>query len=462
MAYTKIHAITATVNKAVDYICAPDKTDGSILISSCGCSPQTASFDFEFALSKTSRADKNKAYHLIQSFFPGEVSYEEAHQIGNELAEKLLQNKYSYIVSTHIDKGHIHNHIIFCAADNIDHKKYHDCKQTYYNIRKLSDSLCREHNLSVIPDSNRKGKSYKEWMENQNNHSWKYQVRADINDSIKKASTYEKFLEIMASKGYNIENSGFHNSGKYIKFRPQGQKYFVRGREKTLGKDYTKERIRERIENKGQELANKMLHSRGIHNIIDTSADEKYANNAALQKWADKQNLKLAAQAYASMEQLGLHSMEELETQLVTLSEQSSTAKTQTVSLEKKLRRHALILKYAEQYAENHPFHTRYTKAQNKESVFRKYESKLILYDGAKNELKRFGLEPSKVNPDEVRKDYQEMDNQRKIFLTEYKNTEKSLKELQHLKDVISQYMDSAPIETHQLSKTSVKSRETL
>ena len=127
MAYTKIHAITATVNKAVDYICSSDKTDGSTLISSYGCSPQTASFDFEFALSKTSRADKNKAYHLIQSFAPGEVSYEEAHQIGIELAEKLLQNKYSYIVSTHINRGHVHNHIIFCAADNIEHKKYHDC-----------------------------------------------------------------------------------------------------------------------------------------------------------------------------------------------------------------------------------------------------------------------------------------------------------------------------------------------
>ncbi len=462
MAYTKIHAITTTVNKAVDYICNSDKTDDSILISSYGCSPRTASFDFDFALSKTSRADKNKAYHLIQSFAPGEVSYEEAHQIGNELAEKLLQSKYSYIVTTHIDRGHVHNHIIFCAADNIDHKKYHDCKQTYYNIRNLSDSLCNEHNLSVIPYSGGKGKSYKEWKESQNNNSWKYQVRADINNSIKKASTYEKFLEIMEAKGYNIENSGFHNSGKYIKFRAQGQKYFVRGREKTLGKDYTKERIRERIENKGQELASKMLRSKEIRSIIDTSSDEKYANNAALQKWAEKQNLKHAAQAYASLEQMGLRSMDEIDAQLASLSSQSAIAKDKTVSLEKKLRRHALILKYAEQYSENRPFHNKYKNAKNKESVFRKFESKLILFDGAKNELKRFGLDPSTVNPDEVRKDYQEMDKQRNIFLKEYKNTEKSMKELQHLRDVISQYMDNAPVETHYISKPYVKESEAL
>ena len=120
MAITKIHAIQATVHKAVNYICNSKKTDESILISSFGCSPETAAFDFKFALSKTNQADPNKAFHLIQAFAPGEVSYKEAHQIGVELANKLLEGKFSYIVSTHIDKGHVHNHIIFCAADNVN------------------------------------------------------------------------------------------------------------------------------------------------------------------------------------------------------------------------------------------------------------------------------------------------------------------------------------------------------
>lgn len=114
MAYTKIHAVKATVHKAVNYIFNSDKTDESILISSFGCSPETAPYDFKFALSKTRQSDENKAFHLIQSFLPGEVSFEEAHRIGTELADKLLEGKYSYIVSTHIDKGHVHNHLI-CA-----------------------------------------------------------------------------------------------------------------------------------------------------------------------------------------------------------------------------------------------------------------------------------------------------------------------------------------------------------
>ena len=106
---TKIHAIQATVHKAVNYICNTPKTDESILISSFGCSPETAAFDFKFALSKTNQADPNKAFHLIQAFAPGEVSFEEAHRIGKELADKVLEGKYSYVVTTHIDKGHVHN-----------------------------------------------------------------------------------------------------------------------------------------------------------------------------------------------------------------------------------------------------------------------------------------------------------------------------------------------------------------
>ncbi len=259
MAYTKIHAITATVNKAVDYICNPAKTDEGILISSYGCSPETAAYDFKFALSKTSQSDKNKAYHLIQSFLPGEVSYKEAHQIGVELADKLLEGKYSYVVSTHIDKGHVHNHIIFCAADNVNHEKYHDCKKTYYNIRNLSDNLCREHELSVITPGEKplsaksasKGKTYKEWQAGRSGSSWKEQLKADIDEAIKTVTTYEDCIELIQAKGYEVKGSDFgEKAHKFISFRPLDRERFVRGSVKSLGAEYTKERIKERITEK--------------------------------------------------------------------------------------------------------------------------------------------------------------------------------------------------------------------
>ena len=154
----KIHAIKATVDKAIDYICNPDKTDEQIYVSSYACAPETAAIDFKYTLDHCRENSPNKAYHLIQAFAPVEVSYEEAHRIGKELADKVLEWKYSYVLTTHIDKGHIHNHIIFCAADNIEHNKYHDCKQSYYHIRKLSDELCKAHNLSIIIPGGERGK----------------------------------------------------------------------------------------------------------------------------------------------------------------------------------------------------------------------------------------------------------------------------------------------------------------
>lgn len=117
MAVTKIHGIKTTVDKAIEYICNPDKTDEKIYISSFACAPETAALDFKYTLDHTTEQNfsdgqdkENKAFHLIQAFLPGEVSYKEAHAIGKELADNLLQGKYSYVLTTHIDKGHVHNH----------------------------------------------------------------------------------------------------------------------------------------------------------------------------------------------------------------------------------------------------------------------------------------------------------------------------------------------------------------
>ena len=210
MAYTKIHAIKATVDKAIEYICNPDKTDEQIYVSSYACAPETAAIDFKYTLDHCRENSPNKAYHLIQAFAPGEVGYEEAHHIGKELADKVLEGKYSYVVTTHIDKGHVHNHIIFCAADNIEHNKYHDCKQSYYHIRKLSDELCKEHNLSIIIPGGERGKKYKEWQSDQNGSTWKTQLRQDINFSSSRLPPMKNFCflcgqKVTKSKGKLLE-----------------------------------------------------------------------------------------------------------------------------------------------------------------------------------------------------------------------------------------------------------------
>ena len=450
MAYTKIHAITATVHKAVDYICNPDKTDEGILISSYGCSPETAAYDFKFALSKTKQSDPNKAYHLIQSFLPGEVSYKEAHQIGVELADKLLEGKYSYVVSTHIDKGHVHNHIIFCAADNINHEKYHDCKKTYYNIRNLSDDLCREHELSVITPGEKRGKTYKEWQAGKNGSAWKEQLKADIDEAIKNAAAYEDCIELIRAKGYEVKGETFgENAHKFISFRPLDRERFVRGSAKSLGAEYTKERIKERITEKALAKEKKrvpfptrkkpIVKDYSRKNLIDTTED-KFAQSPGLKHWADIQNLKIAAASYSQAD-----SIAELENQISAKSTLARTARESLVETEHQLKDLGQILKYAEQYKTNHIYHVRYKKSKDKDAYLRRHETELILHDGAENMMKRFGIDTKNLDVEKLRSDYNALYSKKQALQKTYKSAEKEAADLNRKLDNLNQYLDRNP-----------------
>ena len=145
MAVTKIHPIKSTLKKALDYIENPDKTEDKMLVTSFGCSYETADIEFEMLL-----------------------------------AQAIQKGKYSYVLTTHIDKGHVHNHLIFCAVDMVNHRKYNSNRQSYAYIRRTSDRLCREHGLSVVQPSRDKGKSYAEWDAGRKGKSWKAKLKAAI------------------------------------------------------------------------------------------------------------------------------------------------------------------------------------------------------------------------------------------------------------------------------------------
>ena len=467
MAYTKIHAIQATVHKAVAYICNPAKTDDSILISSYGCSPETAAYDFKFTLSKTSQSDPNKAYHLIQSFLPGEVSYKEAHRIGVELADKLLEGKYSYIVTTHIDKGHVHNHIIFCAADNVNHEKYHDCKKTYYHIRSISDELCREHNLSVIVPGEKRGKTYKEWQAGKSGSAWKERLKTDIDEAIKSAATYEDCIELIQAKGYEVKGADFgEKAHKFISFRPLDRERFIRGSAKSLGMDYTKERINERIEEKALAKDKKrvpfparkkpVVKDYSRKNLIDTSGD-KFVQSPGLKHWADVQNLKIAAASYS---QAG--SIAELESQIAAKSTLAKTARESLVETEHQLKDLGQVLKYAEQYKTNHIYHVHYQKSKDKDAYLRRHETELILHDGAENMLKRYGIDLKTLDADKLRSEYNAHYSKKETLQKTYRSAEKEIADLNRKLDNLNQYLERTSEQQHTTVRTAEKKSASL
>ena len=141
MAVTKIHPIKSTLKKALDYIENPDKTDEKLFVSSYGCSYETADIEFQMLLDQAYQKGNNLAHHLIQAFEPGETTAEQAHEIGRQLADEILGGKYEYVIATHINKEHCHNHIIFCAVDFAEHKKYVSNRKSYEQIRRVSDRL---------------------------------------------------------------------------------------------------------------------------------------------------------------------------------------------------------------------------------------------------------------------------------------------------------------------------------
>ena len=435
MAYTRIHAIKATVDKSIAYICNPGKTDGELYVSSFGCSAKTAHLEFAFANGKNIKTGDNLAHHLIQSFAPGEVSFEEAHQIGTELADKLLGGKYSYVIATHIEKDHVHNHIIFCATDNIEHKKYNTCKKSYYNIRKLSDELCKEHQLSTIVPCQQRGKKHTEWEAAKNGKSWKDKLRRDIDAIIKLSISYEDFIRLIRLKGYEVKGEEIGGSLSYISFRPAGAERFVRGSDRSLGHSYTRESIKERIETRDKKRTDYKQRNYATRNLIDTSSED-FTESPGLQHWADIENLKIAASAYAEAQ-----SITALEQQIAEKKSLSSAARTELVTLEHEMKPYSEMLKYAEQYEANKPYHLRSKKSKNPDDYFRRHESELLLYDGAKNMLQKAGINIKTMNLDQMRTDFHALEKKKAELQKSYRSAEKDISDMEKKMKNLSQYL---------------------
>ena len=228
MAVTKILAKDARLDKLIRYVVNPKKTDEQVFVSSVGCVPETAARTWMDTKRRFGRVDGVQAYHLIQSFKLGEVTPELAHEIGNRFAEKHLDG-YEVIVGTHVDKAHVHNHIIFNSVSDRDGHKYHSSPDSYYReIRALSDSLCREYGLSVIGEPNRRALTYVEWrMKKLGIRTQKELVDRDVAECLSLAMDVGGFYALMEDRGYAIQ----HRS-RYPTFVPYGEEQGHRARVK--------------------------------------------------------------------------------------------------------------------------------------------------------------------------------------------------------------------------------------
>ena len=270
--HIKVKAIRGTLSKAIAYILNPEKTDEKLLVSSYGCASETAARGFEWTRKIAEQKGMNPvriiARHVIQSFEIGEVTLELAHEIGKQFTDEILGGKYEYVLTTHIDKDHVHNHLIFNEVDFVDYHAYKSYKRIYYDMREVSDRLCKENGLSVIPPSQNKGMSYKEYTEAKRGTSWKQKLKQTIDRLVITAKDYDNFLRLMQEAGYEIK------TGKYISFRAEGQERFTRS--KTIGENYTEERIKERIAGRTPRRSRKQTAPKGISYRRYSGEDQTY------------------------------------------------------------------------------------------------------------------------------------------------------------------------------------------
>ena len=382
MAVTKTHPIKSTLKAAIDYICNPAKTDGSLLISAYGCSAETA--DIEFAWTRQHAIDKgeNLGRHLIQAFAPGEVTPEEAHQIGLDLAKEILGGKYEFVLTTHIDRGHIHNHVIWNAVSFTDHKHYHSNKRSYYEIRRASDRLCKEHGLSVIVPGQEKGKSYVEHQAVRNGTSYKAKLKSAIDRLLPACADLEDLLRRLQEEGYEIRR------GKYISCRASNQERFTRL--KTLGVDYTEETLAARIAGRTRPSKHPKVRDGRIQRIAVIQGNQ----SPGLQHWAKLQKLKEGAKTLNYLAEHGIDSYEALDRSLAELNATVDASLASIKAVEARIAELNLIAKYAATYRKCRPVYNRYRKSDDKEKFLRGHESEIILFEAAARELKRLGAVP--------------------------------------------------------------------
>ncbi len=454
MATSKLKVIKKTLRKAIDYIANPEKTKDGTLVYSHGCSVETADREMELTAKKgTGRGDRI-AYHLIQSFAPDDdITPEKALELGIEFARRVTGGKYEFVVSTHIDKDHIHNHIIFNAVDYVSHRKYHSDEKDKYRIRDINDEICSANNLSVLPkyDGKRKVKYRNTYKEEK--VSWQKKLKSVIDDAIRNSDTLDEMLYALEMEGYEIKR------GKYISFRAPGQERFTRA--KTIGDNYSEDAIRERIahkdkepellaeetevtvlkvpkkkqtasEVKGQVVSKqKGFPSKRINLLVDISQNIKAQQSKAYEHALVRSNINTLVKTMNFLISHKITTPEEFQTYAEAKNAEYSLFKKDIRKIESELMDLSEKIKFTQNYKKNAHVYYESRRAKDPAAYAREHEDQIVLFKASEIYFKRKQLNPKELNLAEMFERYRQL-NAEKAELDKRSNSlKREIKELE-------------------------------
>ena len=428
------------MSKAIAYILNPEKTDEKLLVSSYGCASETAAREFEWTRKIAEQKGMNPvriiARHVIQSFEIGEVTPELAHEIGKQFADEILGGKYEYVLTTHIDKDHVHNHLIFNAVDFVNYHAYKSYKRIYYDMREISDRLCKENGLSVIPPSQNKGMGYKEYTEAKRGTSWKQKLKQTIDRIVITAKDYDDFLRLMQEAGYEIK------TGKYISFRAKGQERFTRS--KTIGENYTEERIKERIAGRTPRRSQRQTTPKGISLIGDIQERIRLIDSRGYEYKAKLTILKEAARTLNYLTENSLLQYADLEKKVEDVHSSYDRTGKELKGVEARLREVQPLIKNISNYQRLKPVYDAFQKAKDKPSFKAKHEAELVIFEAARSTLLAMQGDEKLPSLKTLQAEQQRLLEEQQRLYDERAKLKKEVKQIETIKSNVDTFLASS------------------
>ncbi|MCD7880700.1 MAG: relaxase/mobilization nuclease domain-containing protein [Clostridiales bacterium] len=397
----KGRSIAQALERSTDYVKNPDKTDNGEWISAYQCNPSIVDAEFLFSkrqyAARTGKTHKDNdviAYHMRQAFKPGEVTPEKANKIGYDLAMSLTKGNHAFIVCTHVDKHHIHSHIIFNSTSLDCARKFRNFWGSSFAIRKISDILCLENGLSVIEDPKPSRGSYGSWLGESKPLTNRQKLEQMIDTALTPdCKSYEDFLTAMRAAGAEVK------TGKHLAFKiPEGKRFI---RCDSLAEDYTEDAIRERLEGKRtlkQRQAQKILPTKEDtrpRSLIDIQSKLAQANSPGFERWAKTYNLKEVAQTVLWMKEHGITDVGKLAVECDAAVERYHELAGKTKANEARMKEITELQRQIGTYGKTRDIYVQYKKLPKKKQAafYEAHRSDIMLHEAAKRYFDSLGLE---------------------------------------------------------------------
>ena len=427
-----------SLTERIDYILNPAKTDGGKWVNTYECDPATAAAEMLLTRQlylnaggpKQGRDRDVLAYHIRQAFKPGEITPEDANRIGRELAERFTKGRYQFVVATHVDKGHIHNHIVFSSVAVDGSRKFKDFFLSARAVRKISDRLCLENGLSVIENPKRGKKDYGKWLGDKKPLSAQEKVRAAIDDALAgKPADFAAFLRLMEASGFTVSRRG-----KALSFLAPGQEKATRCRENTLGADYTPEAIQERIEGKrvvshSSRSKAPMKQPRKVNLLIDIQTKLQAGKGAGYERWAKVFNLKQMAQTMNFLEENGLLEYDALAEKTAAATARFNELSGTIKRAEGRMAEISALQKQIGNYSKTRDIYTAYRKAGYSKKFLAQHETEIMLHKAAKTAFDALHLQKLPTMKT-LQTEYMELLAEKKKAYAEYAAAKKEMQEV--------------------------------